>query len=153
MWISRDERRLLAGYYAKLAGVSVKKVYHTADLVPLLKFYGHKRCIYEYGQQKPPDKPTSLAKSIKCLIKDMNRIKAANKLLEERGMIKVTLHATERDVIVVELTVQGYDLGHKYHNPIIRSGLWFAEYKQHWFWLIVAYFAGILSAIIVNWFS
>jgi len=73
------------------------------------------------------------------------------KLLEERGLIKVK--DLRMDGIRIKLTMQGFDLGHKYHNPIIRSGLWFAEYKYHWFWLIVAYFAGILSAIIVNRFS
>ncbi len=151
MYLSRDERRLLAGYYTKLAGVSAKKVYHTAELVPLLKFYGHKRGIYEYGQQKPPDKPTaSLVKSIKSLIKGMDRITAANKLLEDRGMIKVTLHASEQDVIVVRLTVQGYDLGKKYASLFKSSGLLYQEYCKHWLLLIFIFIASILVIGIIN---
>jgi hypothetical protein len=150
MWLCRDERRLLAGYYVKFAGVSAKKVYHTIDLIPLLKFYGQIRRIYEYGQTNPTDKTTTSIKSIKrdikSCIKGMNRINTANELLKERGMIKVTPHVSESNVIVVELTVQGYDLGKKYASLFESSGLLYQEYRKHWLWLIFAYIAGALSS-------
>ena len=50
-------------------------------------------------------------------------------------------------------TLAGYDLGRKYNSWWSKSGLWFAEYKNHWIWLIVSYIAGIISMLLVNWLS
>lgn len=73
---------------------------------------------------------------------------AANKRLHERGFIE--LGKREMEKIPVKLNLQGWDLGRKYNSLLIRSGLWFAEYKHHWFWIVLAYVAGILSTLIVN---
>jgi hypothetical protein len=59
----------------------------------------------------------------------------------------------ECDNITLRLTIKGYDLGRKYNSFWIRSGLWFAEYKHHWIWLIVGFLGGIIGALLVNWLS
>lgn len=51
------------------------------------------------------------------------------------------------------LTLEGTDLARKYSSWLTRTGLWFAEYKHHWLWLVIAYFAGILSTIFIHWFA
>ena len=44
----------------------------------------------------------------------------------------------DREATVVELTLEGWDLGRKYSHWVTRTGLWWAEYKGHWIWSIVA---------------
>ena len=48
------------------------------------------------------------------------------------------------DIIFLRLTLSGLDLASKYDNWFTRSGLWFAEYKHHWLWVILAFIAGSL---------
>jgi hypothetical protein len=49
MWLSKDERRLLAGYYSLIGEVSTERVYRSGDLRPLLRFRGHSSSVREYG--------------------------------------------------------------------------------------------------------
>jgi hypothetical protein len=54
----------------------------------------------------------------------------------------------------ITLTIAGYDLGRKYNDHWwVWSHLWFTEYKDHWFWLILSFLGGIVGALIVNWLS
>ena len=54
----------------------------------------------------------------------------------------------------ITLYQQGHDLGKKYNSSwLVWSGLWFAEYKDHWFWLILGFLGGIIGAVLVNWLS
>lgn len=68
-----------------------------------------------------------------------------NFLSSEENMIGQT--------IILKLTLNGVDLANKYDNWFTRTGLWFAEYKDHWLWLILSFLGGILGALLVNWLS
>lgn len=48
--------------------------------------------------------------------------------------------------IVLKFTLSGRDLARKYANLFLWSGLWWAEYRRHWVWVILAYVFGLLSA-------
>lgn len=154
MWLSRDERRLLAGYYSLLGGISKRKAYKTADLIPLLRFYGHKRHISEYGKSEASSKRDlsnkQLKRDIKRCIKRVNRIDTANALLVERKLINITEHESVDGVILIELTLQGHDLGRKYTSPLKASGLLFQECRKHWLWLLIFFFAGAICKSLID---
>ena len=154
MWLSTDERRLLAGYYSLLGGIAKRKSYEIADLTPLLKICGHKRRVAEYGQSDTSSEPNisinQLKKDVKRFLKRINRIKAANALLVEREMINITEHQHVYDVILVELTLQGYDLGKKYASLWKSSSLIYQECRKHWLWLAISFLAGVICKSVID---
>jgi len=72
---------------------------------------------------------------------------AANERLHQRGLIEL-----KEDLMVthVKQTLQGWDIGRKYSNLLIRFGLWFAEYKDCGLGLVIGAILGIVGTIIVN---
>lgn len=55
---------------------------------------------------------------------------------------------------LVTLTQKGIDLGQTYNSWWLRIKLWYEVYiKNHPIWLLVAYIAGIISMLLVNWLS
>jgi hypothetical protein len=80
-----------------------------------------------------------------------NRAKIASKTLQKRGLIAFL--NDQGDALTVQLSLEGYDLGRKYSSCLIRSGLWFAEYKDHWFWLIISFLGGVIGGLLINWLS
>lgn len=73
--------------------------------------------------------------------------------LRDRGLIITDISLSEND-IRVSLTSEGRRLGKIYsHSFLVYSGLWFAEYKDHWFWLILSFLGGVIGALLVNWLS
>lgn len=146
MWLPKDERRLLAGYYALIGDINTEKVYRLGDLARLLRFRGYRTQVPEYGESESSselsDDSESMKREVAQYIDFSNRIKKANSLLAARGFATVTPHQHEPDVVVIGLSVEGYDLGRRFSNTFDSSGLWFQEYRNHWIWLIVACFGG-----------
>jgi hypothetical protein len=113
-----------------------------------------KLLIYYYRELEQPNLRgtfylSDLINQLKC--SGLHRVRIANTSLDKRGMI--ILMPPRGDGVDLELTLTGYDLGRKYNSWLIRTGLWFAEYKDHWFWLILSFLGGIIGALIVNWLS
>jgi hypothetical protein len=156
MWLSKDERRLLAGYYTQLRDIGTEKVYHVLSLCDLLARCGHNRPIPEYGDIEEDTgatkDPEDFKRKLKSYIDCAARIQIANKLLAERGLIKITPHQHATDVVGISLTLDGYDLGRRYASFLERSGLFFQEYKNHWVWLIVAFIGGALGVKLIDFF-
>jgi len=155
MWLPKDERRLLAGYYSLIGEIGTEKVYRFGDLARLLRFRGHKSSVPEYGDSdrsstQTDDLETMKREAVKY-IDACNRIEKANTLLAARGLIKFTPHQHEIHVVVVGLSVDGYDLGRRYSNLLEASGLWFQEYRNHWVWLIAAFFGGAVGVKMIEW--
>ena len=150
MWVTKDERRLLAGYYHLLDGVSVKKTYHIDALSPLLGTYSPCAGIKEYGHEVAcSEGPTDIEErkaQIRETVRAMKRIAHANNLLAKRGFITVQDHQWENNVIVVALTWDGYDLGRRYACWWERIDLWFKEYRDSWFMALVGFLRRIISA-------
>ncbi len=154
MWLSKDERRLLAGYYSLLGGVDKRKGYEIFDLTPLLEIFGYRKHVLEYGNSNSisnQDMPIKkLKKDIKRLIKKRDRIKAANSLLIERKLVNISNHQHVNDVIFVELTLQGYDLGSKYASIWKSSNLLYHECRKHWLWIILSFIAGVIAKSLID---
>ncbi len=155
MWLPKDERRLLTAYYSLIGDIQEQRVYRIPDLCRLFEWRFDPASIREYGESPSDDANDTddiekMKQGIKRLIARMSRIKKANRLLTERGLVTVQNHQTEHDVIVVALTVDGYDLGRRLSRWFERTGLCFQEYRNHWVWLVVAFLGGIVGSLVIE---
>ncbi|MBN2018620.1 MAG: hypothetical protein JW749_00155 [Sedimentisphaerales bacterium] len=145
MWLPENERRLLQAYYDKIGEHDKEEHFFLKDLLQFIK------------SNLSFDKPPSSGEDMKAYSNELSKIVVANKVLEARKLIILREgqhnNYSSSSSIPVKLTLTGYDLGRKYNSWLSRSGLWFAEYKDHWFWLIVSFLGGIIGALIVNWLS
>jgi len=131
MWLPEEERELLKAYYNRSEKTREKFKLEIYEAMRILGFKENK----ESG--RTTDEKWAMVFN-------------ANDNLKERKLIDFEL---EENIFKINLTLNGLDLGRKYNSPWISSGLWFAEYKNHWFWLIVSFLGGIIGALIVNWLS
>jgi hypothetical protein len=159
MWLPKDERRLLQGYFLKIGEVEKEKWFEITNWIPVMKSVRVKHAVpnvKEYVSGSAGNNYTggnlNVANNHQYLT-DNHRLDVANKALEQRELIKIHKHQSEPNVAAIALTISGYDLGRKYNSCWIRSGLWFAEYKDHWFWLIISFLGGIIGGVLVNWLS
>jgi hypothetical protein len=155
MWLPRDERRLLAGYYALIGAVGTERVFRVCDLARLLRFRGLRCSVPEYGESKHSRDHSGDFESVKREIEqDIDariRIKKGNALLTARGLITCRPQEHEIDVVAIGLSVSGYDLGRRYSHWFSSTGLLFQEYRNHWIWLIVAFFGGAFGSRLLEW--
>jgi hypothetical protein len=104
------------------------------------------------GSASMEDMP-GYARAVKRALAGTVRIKRANKMLNARNMVTIRPHDHNQDVVVIALTVDGYDLGRRYRNWVESTGLLFAHYKDHWIWLIVAATAGGIITKLLDRFA
>lgn len=132
MWLPKNERKLLAYYFREIGKHDESRTFGDNNDMKALGWNERK----------------SNADYDKLYI---DRVWVADDTLEKRGYIG----GLNRDIMqkTLSLTLEGYDLGRKYNSWWIRSGLWFAEYKYHWIWVIVSFLGGIIGALLVNWLS
>jgi hypothetical protein len=131
MWLPKIERDLLAYYYNKMNKPNERETLSLQQIT-------------ESVFCKEPDKIVDV-------------VLAANERLKERGFIKIKEISSVQDAfnnnIEMELTLQGWDLGRKYSHWFDSGCLWFAEYKNHWLWVILSFLGGIIGGVLVNWLS
>lgn len=143
MWLPKDERLLLAGYYRELGEVEKTETYSIYGLRSLLSRCPWKRKVRESGDpDKKKGSPADNVRWVNQYFDVVTRIRKANKHLAERRLLVTQEHKHDNNVILISLTVDGYDLGRKYASWFNRTGLLFDEYKHHWLWLIVALLGG-----------
>ena len=127
MWLSKDERRLLAGYYTQIGDIETEKVYRIAELRALLRRCRHRKQIPEYDDHENDTGGSGDLESMKRetdeYIDVANRIHRAHRLLAERGLLKIRPHQHEHDVVVVGITLDGYDLGRRYSNALESTAM------------------------------
>jgi hypothetical protein len=153
MWLPKEERDLLAYYYKK---IKKPNEWYTFDPwqnpFELIDAIGYFRLVRRIGRKVKYWFRIKILNSLKADNEPRSDKEwAVNERLQERGLIE--LGRREIDKIPVKLSLQGWDLGRKYHCLLVRSGLWFKEYKDHWVWLIVAFIGGIFGALIINTLS
>jgi hypothetical protein len=163
MWLPRDERRLLEGYYVNICEVEKEAWFKMSHWLPVLKSLCVKRAagqVIQDGEEYPASSPRKdgfdmdeMKKNITTYAGLRNRLEVANRALEKRGLVKRQKHKHRDDVDGITLTIDGYDLGRRYSEWFTRTGSWFAEYRNHWIWLIVSFFGGVLGAVLANWLS
>jgi hypothetical protein len=160
MWLPKDERRLLQGYYLKLkqAGkeLHIEKI---NNWVPVMKSLCVKHAMNQF--EKPQEHSNNSEDSddgldgLKKGIPEFFEINLVNIALKERGLIntKETIGATSPPRSI-SLTTNGYDLGRKYNSLWLRIKLWYEEYiKSHPIWLISSFLGGVITGLLVNWLS
>jgi hypothetical protein len=144
MWLPKDERLILAGLYHNIPD-GQDAAYHVLDLIRFLTAKYAKIDLpdtedAESGQDDSPPQST------KAYIDNEKRVQHALRQLSSRGLITLTAHQHAHElgenIVVVALTLPGYDLGRRYANWFDRTGLCFQEYRHHWLWLIVAFVGG-----------
>ena len=142
MWLPKDERKVLRKYrdYIRTIDESI----HFTDLSE--RTYNATRNLIE----------RELLHEIKEGGREHSKY-VTTCLTEEQVSLKDFLLFSEEDSarydVVLQFTLKGLDLAGRYDWWFTRTGLWFAEYKDHWFWLIVGFLGGIMGALIVNWLS
>jgi len=131
MWLPKEERKLLKAYYKK--SEKTRKVFEL-PIYEAMRILGLK------------ENKTSAMTTDKKWAMVFN----ANDNLKDRKLIDFEL---EEYIFKINLTLKGLDLSRKYNSWWTRSGLWFAEYKHHWIWLIVSFLGGIIGGVLVTWLS
>lgn len=158
MWLSKDEMRLIEGYAAKIGRPGLERQFQLCALTRFIKASRPSKVtekVLHYweaknvGEGQQPLHQNTM-KQIPEYIDKLARIEVAHTLLVERGLIAVEKHEHHTNLVRVKLTVAGYDLGRKYARWATRSGEWFEEYRNHWLFLIVGFFGGVLGALLVD---
>jgi len=155
VWLPKDERHLIEGYWRLLEDITTKKGYEDHRLFPLLDSPHNHMLVNEYGKKEVVKEPEAkdhdeLKERMTVFLENKSRIKIANTLLQARGLIDLSYHQNVDNVIFVQLTEKGYDLGRRYASKWEKSGLWFASYKEHWIWIIISFLGGVIGSLIIN---
>lgn len=144
MWLPKDERYLLQGYWHLINDINMAKTFSEFDLVPLLSSPKNWKKINKgSGNEKIPNKEA------RDYFNKKRRVSKTNKCLDERKLIKLS-GSSNNDCCTLSLTIDGFDLARKYSLWWERSGLWFASLKDHWIWLLCSFIGGILGALIME---
>ena len=133
MWLPKDERKLLTLYFRTIGNPAEQETFKDFSDMKVLG-WKQRKSNKDYDQVY------------------MNRVWCADDILKKRGFLgSLTRDSFEK---TLSLTIEGYDLGRKYDSLWQWSNLWYAEHiKNHWIWHIIAYIAGIISMLILNWLS
>jgi len=135
MWLLKDERKLLSLYHKEIGEPGRQEFIGEDNLIKTLS----SKCATQ-GIEGVPE-----------YSKSKSRVAIANRVLSERKLIQ---YREAGDSIEVSLTMEGHDLGRKYNCLWLCSNLWYAEYiKNHWIWVFISFFGGILATLLVQWFS
>ncbi len=140
MWLPKDERRTLLKYYKYLQNtqeykrfesLSTRAYNSTRNLI-------NRRLVHEIIEGGPEH-----VESLTAFI-SKDSINLHNFLASSEDDI-------ECDNITLRLTLEGYDLGSKYNSWYYKTGgMWWAEYKVHWFWHIVGIVVGFLLGLLTG---
>ena len=107
-----DERQLLAGYARIIGEIDAPRVYRITALRPLLRDCKAEVC--EYPHYPSSDESADVDDWARRYVDEMERTKVANKHLAERKLITLVHHESEIDVVVIGLTLAGYDAGREF---------------------------------------
>jgi len=170
MLLTKDESKLLRAYYLKitkekgLEKVTIEKWYQVSDLIEMLRSRNIKKAI-----RKLPDSTVSNAissgqnefdigimrKEVPKYLRDEKRVNITNDTLEKQGLISVRYGPPQgkgkiSDWRGISLTIEGWNLGRQYNSWYYKTGgFWWAEYKGHWIWSIVA----AIISFILGWLA
>ncbi|MBA3482851.1 MAG: hypothetical protein H0T51_13660 [Pirellulales bacterium] len=150
MWLPYDERRLLAAYVHLLKGIDVKGTYHQGKLGRIFVRGNRSWDVPQYGDIDHAPSRFDSAADAGAYMERLNRVIAANRNLEKRNLLILDQHVAEPYVVIVTLTVDGYDLGRQYKHWLSGSGLWFAQYKDHWLWLLAAFLGAAVATQVID---
>jgi hypothetical protein len=161
MWLTKNERKLLRIIY-----IAVKAKIDNDHLESLSTYHYPIESLVVTFQSKhfekdarhiliKPDEPSRSAYCSKDVNKTISFIHGIGdtectlNLLKEHNLVEWRKDGDYK----ISMTYKGFSLGYKYSDWFTRTGLGFAEYKDHWIWLILGFFGGIIGSIIIQWIS
>jgi hypothetical protein len=158
MWLSKEERRLIEGYAAKIGRPGNTQQFKLGAITLFIMVSRPSKITEQIPTYFESEDATEGRESINKdpaeqvheYIDNLARIEVAHTLLMERGLISFERHEQDLNVVRITLTVTGYDLGRKYATFFSRSGEWFEEYRNHWMFLFVGFFGGVLGALLID---
>jgi hypothetical protein len=128
MWLLKNERRLLRGYYLKIGKVEKEKWYQTTNWIPVMKSVRVKRNAINVKEYLGGSGNNYTGgNNVHQYNEDVQRLNEANDTLVHKGLIRIRPHQSETDVAAITLTQIGYELGQKYNSPWKRFRLWFTK--------------------------
>jgi len=141
MWLPKDERVLLVHYNKRIGKPNQVQHFELSKLVDLLKFKKIRKI-------KTLDSNKKWKKFCQDGISNQerrNRLDISNEALNERSLIVLKPHQENPNVIIVCLTLKGYDLGRKYSKRWGTLWIWCNEYKL---WVILSVIIGLVGLIV-----
>lgn len=173
MLLTKDERKLLTAYYLKITAekgleeVTKEKWYTLSQLITILNSRNLKKAARELPDHDVSDaiKPSieeeittgeleALKKEIKEYVRYKSKVNVANNTLKKRELIAIRYGPPDSDQIGVSLTIKGFDLGRKHNGWYYKTGgMWWAEYKGHWIWSILATIVSFILGGLLGWLS
>jgi hypothetical protein len=141
MWLPKDERETLRKYHSYINNTS--EVEHFINLSE--RAYDVTINLIERGLIR------EIKQGSEENIEYLSTWVAGDEINLE-GFLSCSKEDTGKETIL-KFNLKGLDLANRYDNWFMRTGLWFAEYKDHWFWLIFGFLGGIIGALLVNWLS
>lgn len=140
MWLPKDERRMLREYYPYLRSPGEQRRFvHLSE-----RAYTATQILMERGLvHEITDHAGSCDEHVKYLTSKImdDKVDMSNLLSSSAG-------GDGSQEIVLKFTPSGRDLARKYAKGLLRTQLWWAEYRDHWLFLILAYLLGILSVYV-----
>lgn len=161
MWLPKDERKLLRGYYHLIGEINQPRSYRKDDLCELLADHRKIHLIHEYGAglevpsnsvNMETDMPGFKAE-VKLFQSKQARRERANQSLVARQMITLQDHENESGVVLLGLTLCGCDLGRRYASVWERTGLWFESHQHHWIMLVFSFVGGVAGGLFISWLT
>ena len=126
MWLPKDERKLLAFYYAKAGSTDQN-----------LRFEQHVELMKVLGFDEKPE-------AAQITEQKFDMVLNANQMLKDRGLINLR-YETQQLIVNVSLTLKGCDLGRKYSTRPGRAWVCLNEYKV---WVILGAITGLAGLIV-----
>jgi hypothetical protein len=140
MWLPKDERKTLRKYHSYINtideyicfnNISERANNATRNLI-------ERRLLLEFREGHPKNFNTWLAGPSVSL----------------DGFLSISGGDEVRQNVVLKFNLEGLDLARKYSSWWSRSNLWYSEYiRYHWICVIVAFMAGIIGGLLINWLS
>lgn len=159
MWLPKDERRLLQGYYINIGQYDNEKNFHIMAWAPVIKsefIKRNARRVKSIGESEQVAQASAgykdMIEKMTQILKDEKVITETNKMLEARRLITLRGDRTTSNIVGITLTLDGYDLGREYNYWWTRSKLWYDEYiKGHWIWLFICFIVGGVITQLINY--
>ena len=140
MWIPKDERKTLLKYYHNLRdtqeykrfiALSERTYNSTCNLINRSLLHEIKEGGYEHTESLTA-----------FLAKDP---------IDLQNFLANPETDMECNEITLRLTLEGYDLAFKYDSWWYRTGgMWWAEYKGHWVWILVGFIISFLLGLLTG---
>ncbi|MCK5113265.1 MAG: hypothetical protein KAR11_00695 [Phycisphaerae bacterium] len=153
MWLPKDERLVLKMLYKKCPGPGKEDHFPETELSHLLE---PSKKTEGGGSDNNDDDGVDykkLAQDVESIIKNMENAKIICSRLKERQLIEYNEYLAPGNYskCSLKLSIDGWDLGHKYSTWWGTIHLWWKEHFNHPVILGIAYLLGAITTVVLQW--